>query len=438
MLGSRWERCWRTSATSSRCVTPTPRPAGIAAASPSSSPSSRATSPSWPTSCGWRSTSASTASRDTTSGPTSTRSRTQSMRRSPESDRPLERGRRSRPRAAAAERPCRTASTVLLENIFLLDETRLGPTSRPAGRARSSVRRRGSARRGASTRAAPPTRSAGRSASSADLTAGPHGGLERRRLPRLVADVSEPRALPGLQHAQARGERHEPLEGARASPVIGRITTLLDDEPLYAERFDEVPSKPSTPPGARAGPRDGAEAWHIDERTAARLRRSAYRRTFGFYEGSRPSRRDEGWHHIGPNGAPPTRAASPGAGTSRAGAARCAIATALSAHRRRRLRRATRSAGATPATIAKAMRSCSARTVCSTHIDRDGGLDPRALVRRPRCVPQGLRARSRRATGLDTRRPGWRAHLRQASLRDGRAVLQRTGAGRAARRRASR
>ena len=73
---------------------------------------------------------------------------------------------------------------------------------------------------------------------------------------------------------------------------------ILDETPLYAERFDEVLKfhEPGLAPVRRGG-----EAWHIlCDGVAAYDRR--FDRTFGFYEGNATVIASEGWHHIRPDG----------------------------------------------------------------------------------------------------------------------------------------
>lgn len=74
---------------------------------------------------------------------------------------------------------------------------------------------------------------------------------------------------------------------------------VLDGEPAYAHRFDEVLA--FHPPGL-AAVRLGGQAWHItaDGRVAYPRR---FVRTFGFYEGLAAAIGSRGWHHIDPDGA---------------------------------------------------------------------------------------------------------------------------------------
>jgi len=69
---------------------------------------------------------------------------------------------------------------------------------------------------------------------------------------------------------------------------------LLDDRPLYADRFDEVLK--FHPPGLAPVRRDSA-AWHIrDDGSPAYARR--FLRTFGYYEGRAAVTAPDGSHHI--------------------------------------------------------------------------------------------------------------------------------------------
>jgi hypothetical protein len=73
---------------------------------------------------------------------------------------------------------------------------------------------------------------------------------------------------------------------------------VLEGQPLYAERFDEVLKFHA--PGL-APVRRGTEAWHIDASgNPAYTRR--FRRTFGFYEDRAAVMSEAGWHHLRPNG----------------------------------------------------------------------------------------------------------------------------------------
>ncbi len=73
---------------------------------------------------------------------------------------------------------------------------------------------------------------------------------------------------------------------------------LLDGEPAYGERFDEVLKfhAPGLAPVLRVG-----EAWHVrDDGSPAYERRFA--RAFGFYEGRAAVVSREGWHHVSIDG----------------------------------------------------------------------------------------------------------------------------------------
>jgi hypothetical protein len=73
---------------------------------------------------------------------------------------------------------------------------------------------------------------------------------------------------------------------------------VLEGQPLYAERFDEVLKFHA--PGL-APVRRGTEAWHINvSGNPAYTRR--FRRTFGFYEDRAAVMSEAGWHHLRPNG----------------------------------------------------------------------------------------------------------------------------------------
>lgn len=97
---------------------------------------------------------------------------------------------------------------------------------------------------------------------------------------------------------------------------------LLDDRPLYADRFDEVLKfhAPGLAPVLRGG-----DAWHITT-----LGEAAYaprhRRTFGFYEGLAAVEGHDGWHHIRPDGAPAYSSRYAWCGNYQGG--RCAVRTA--------------------------------------------------------------------------------------------------------------
>ena len=73
---------------------------------------------------------------------------------------------------------------------------------------------------------------------------------------------------------------------------------LIDGEPLYADRYDEVLKFHA--PGL-APVRRGGSAWHIRPDGAPAYDRR-FRRTFGFYEGLAAVEGEGGWHHIHPDG----------------------------------------------------------------------------------------------------------------------------------------
>ncbi|XXY48868.1 hypothetical protein WME91_53575 [Sorangium sp. So ce269] len=83
---------------------------------------------------------------------------------------------------------------------------------------------------------------------------------------------------------------------ARVAPE--RTHHLVDGEPMYAARFDEVLAFHA--PGL-APARCGGTAWHIDGRGDPAYTRR-FQRTFGFYEGRATVSSVEGWYHILPNG----------------------------------------------------------------------------------------------------------------------------------------
>lgn len=84
---------------------------------------------------------------------------------------------------------------------------------------------------------------------------------------------------------------------ARIAPE--RTHHVVDGEPLYAARFDEVLAFHA--PGL-APVQCGSAAWHIDARGEPAYRRR-FEKTFGFYEGRAAVSSFEGWHHILPDGA---------------------------------------------------------------------------------------------------------------------------------------
>ncbi|WP_437640395.1 methyltransferase [Sorangium sp. So ce854] len=84
---------------------------------------------------------------------------------------------------------------------------------------------------------------------------------------------------------------------ARVAPE--RTHHLVDGEPLYAARFDEVLAFHA--PGL-SPVRCGGVAWHIDARGEPAYA-PRFQRTFGFYEGRAAVVSPEGWHHILPDGA---------------------------------------------------------------------------------------------------------------------------------------
>jgi hypothetical protein len=73
---------------------------------------------------------------------------------------------------------------------------------------------------------------------------------------------------------------------------------LLDDNPAYGERFDEVLSFHT--PGL-APVRRGSHAWHITV-NGAEAYKNRFCRTFGYYQGLATVIADDGWHHIDPTG----------------------------------------------------------------------------------------------------------------------------------------
>lgn len=73
---------------------------------------------------------------------------------------------------------------------------------------------------------------------------------------------------------------------------------LWGEEPLYAQRFDEVLKfhEPGLAPVRR-----GNQAWHINVLGEPAYART-FLRTFGFYEGRAAVQADQRWHHIEPQG----------------------------------------------------------------------------------------------------------------------------------------
>ncbi|WP_437746690.1 hypothetical protein WMF39_17775 [Sorangium sp. So ce1504] len=84
---------------------------------------------------------------------------------------------------------------------------------------------------------------------------------------------------------------------ARVAPA--RTHHLVDGEPMYSARFEEVLAFHA--PGLSPA-RCGSTAWHIDARGEPAYARR-FERTFGFYEGRAAVSAPEGWHHILPDGA---------------------------------------------------------------------------------------------------------------------------------------
>jgi len=90
------------------------------------------------------------------------------------------------------------------------------------------------------------------------------------------------------------------MDWKKTSVSEERTHHLLDGQPLYSERFDEVLSFHE--PGLAAVSRVG-QAWHIRlDGTAAYAAR--FERTFGFYDGLAAVIDNEGWHHIVATGVP--------------------------------------------------------------------------------------------------------------------------------------
>lgn len=79
-----------------------------------------------------------------------------------------------------------------------------------------------------------------------------------------------------------------------------RTHHVLDDRPMYRERFDEV--LPFHEPGLAPVLRDGA-AFHLSP-TGTPAYAQRYVRTFGFYNGLAAAVAPAGWLHIGPDGVP--------------------------------------------------------------------------------------------------------------------------------------
>jgi SAM-dependent methyltransferase len=84
----------------------------------------------------------------------------------------------------------------------------------------------------------------------------------------------------------------------RAKVAPERTHHVVDEEPLYEARFDEVLAFHA--PGL-APVRRGEAAWHINERGAPAYARR-FRRTFGFYEERAAVTSEDGWRHILPDG----------------------------------------------------------------------------------------------------------------------------------------
>lgn len=84
----------------------------------------------------------------------------------------------------------------------------------------------------------------------------------------------------------------------RAKVAPDRTHHVVDGEPLYGARFDEVLAfhAPGLAPARR-----GEVAFHIDERGEPAYSRR-FRRTFGFYEERAAVAGEDGWHHIAPDG----------------------------------------------------------------------------------------------------------------------------------------
>lgn len=82
------------------------------------------------------------------------------------------------------------------------------------------------------------------------------------------------------------------------TPALEGTHHLIDSQPAYSERFDEVLA--FHPPGL-APARRGDSAWHIHpDGSAAYTRR--FRRAFGFYDDLAAVISEDGWHHISPDG----------------------------------------------------------------------------------------------------------------------------------------
>jgi hypothetical protein len=337
----------------------------------------------------------------------------------PRGDRALEPGRLAAREAAAA---AGQRYAHLLENIFPSTPTP-GTTSPrrtvPLPRARGLGQRRGPLR---------PLLRPGRPAPDArrvrrPARAGPDGDLERRGLPRLRRHVPQPAALPRLQHAQARGGRHE-LAIPREF-VLRHDTTIMifEDEPALRRALRRGAEVPRARPRTRASRRRGLA--HEGRRSAAYARR--FLRTFGFYE-CWPSSAHDGWHHIGHRGERCLpRDAMPGAATSNR--ARCTVRDRWGGITTSRLDGMT----AYPIPMAlrgrlpRRYRRRAGRRRPLDHID-DDGRPARPLVRRPRRFSQGLRPRPRRRR-LDARRPSWvgPAYARVAFTPSNRSTTARRG-----------